>query len=154
MQWLKPVAVTGSLGYAIPLRSSSNRFSVDETTGATLREIERHPNTLQYGFAVEYSLPYLQANVRDVGLGPFLGRLIPLVEFAFESPLDRNGGGLTATVNPGFIWAGQYFQLGVEAILPINERTGHDAGIIAQLHFFLDDLFPTTVGRPLLGGTQ
>jgi len=26
--------------------------------------------------------------------------------------------------------------------------------MIAQLHFFLDDLFPHTIGRPLFGGNK
>ena len=55
----------------------------------------------------------------------------------------------TGTVNPGIIWAGKYFQLGLEAVVPINERTGKNVGIRGQVHFFLDDLFPTTIGRPL-----
>jgi hypothetical protein len=152
LPWLKPFAVTGTLGYAIPLRSSSNKFSTDEDTGATVLEVERHPDSLQYGFALEYSLPYLQSSVRDVGLGSFFGRLIPLVEFSFQSPLDRNGGGLTATVNPGIVWAGQVCQVGIEAIVPINERTGRDVGVLAQLHFYLDDLLPGSLGRPLFGG--
>jgi hypothetical protein len=52
-------------------------------------------------------------------------------------------------VNPGVIWAGQYVQLAVEAVIPINSRTGNRTGWIAQLHFFLDDLFPTSIGRPI-----
>jgi hypothetical protein len=51
-------------------------------------------------------------------------------------------------VNPGLIWAGKYFEVGVEAIIPINLRTGKDVGIRALLHFFLDDLWPT-VFRPI-----
>ena len=42
----------------------------------------------------------------------------------------------------GFIWSGKYFQIGAEAVVPINSRTGNDVGFIAQLHFYLDDLFP------------
>jgi hypothetical protein len=60
------------------------------------------------------------------------------------------GGALPeGTINPGIIWAGKYFQLGLEAVIPINERTGKNVGIRGQIHFFLDDLFPTTIGRPL-----
>ena len=82
-------------------------------------------------------------------------RLIPLVEFALETPLNRGAGGqTTGTINPGIIWAGQQFQFGVEAIIPINERTGDNVGVIAQLHFYLDDLFPHSLGRPLFGGKR
>jgi hypothetical protein len=55
------------------------------------------------------------------------------------------------TVNPGIIWSGQSMQFGVEAIIPVTKATGKNVGIIAQLHFYLDDFFPQTIGRPLLG---
>jgi hypothetical protein len=150
LNYLKPVAITGAIGGAIPLRSSSNVYGIDPDTGAVTVDTQRHSNVLQYGFALEYSLQYLQSFVKDVGLGAPFNRMIPLVEFAFQSPLDRNGGGMTGTINPGVIWAGQFFQLGVEAMIPINERTGHNVGAIVQLHFFLDDLFPGSLGRPLV----
>ena len=82
-------------------------------------------------------------------------RLIPLVEFAFETPLNRGQEGqTTGTINPGVIWSGKYFQVGAEAIIPVNSRTGNDVGFIAQLHFYLDDLFPHSLGRPLFGGNK
>lgn len=34
-------------------------------------------------------------------------------------------------------------------IIPINERTGNNVGVIAQLHFYLDDILPS-VFKPLL----
>lgn len=63
--------------------------------------------------------------------------------------------GTTGFVNPGVIWAGQSFQVGTEAVIPINRDSGTGVGFIAQLHFFLDDLFPTTLGRPIfpIGGS-
>ena len=54
----------------------------------------------------------------------------------------------------GIIWSGKYFQVGAEAVIPINSRTGNDVGFIAQLHFYLDDLFPHSLGRPLFGGNK
>jgi hypothetical protein len=138
---LRPLAVTGLVGVAIP---SSAR-----TDGSP------NPAVLQWGFAVEYSIIYLQEQVRNIGLHPPFDRLIPLVEFSFSDPLDRGQSGLvTGTVNPGIIWSGKYFQVGAEAVIPINSRTGNDVGFIAQLHFYLDDLFPHTIGRPLFGGSK
>jgi len=152
---LRPFAVTGILGVSIPTSASSRAFAVNEQTGERELEIERHPAAFQYGFALEYSLLYLQEQVRDVGLRPPLDHLIPLVEFAFETPLNRGAEGqTTGTVNPGILWAGKFFQLGIEAVVPINERTGKNVGVIAQLHFFVDDLFPHSLGRPLFGGRQ
>jgi hypothetical protein len=90
--------------------------------------------------------------VRDYGLPDFVRRLIPLVEFEMQTPIDRGQSGrTTGTVNPGIIWAGKFFQVGVEAVVPINERTGKNVGIRGMLHFFLDDLFPNSIGRPLFG---
>jgi hypothetical protein len=155
LPWLKPIAITGVIGPSIPLRSSHNTYGIDPDTGASTVDVTQHPNTFRYGFALEYSLPYLQSAVRDVGLGAPFNRLIPLVEFAFETPLDRGSGGKTiGTINPGFVWAGQSMQIGLEAILPVNDRSGRDVGAIFQLHFFLDDLFPRSLGRPIFGGSS
>jgi hypothetical protein len=110
---------------------------------------------LQLGFAFEYSLIYLQNQIKDIGLRAPFDRLIPLVEVAIDDPLNRGQSGLiTGTVNPGIIWSGKYVQVGAEAIIPINSRSGNDVGFIAQLHFYLDDLFPYSIGRPLFGGNK
>ena len=140
---LRPVAATGVVGITIP--TSANTRTSD-------MEIERHPNVLRYGFALEYSLIYLQEQVKDIGLRAPFDRLIPLVEFSFDTPLNRGRSGeTTGTINPGVIWSSKYVQFGVEAIVPINERTGKSVGVIGQVHFYLDDLFPHTLGRPLFG---
>jgi len=91
--------------------------------------------------------------VKDVGLAAPFDRVIPLVEVAVSSPFNRGQAGqTTGTVQPGVIWAGQYMQIGAEAIIPINSRTGHGVGAVIQLHFYLDDLFPHSIGKPLFGG--
>lgn len=153
LRFLKPLALTGQMGIEIPSSASTRSVTVDAQTGEC--EIEHHPDVLEWGFALEYSVIYLQSQVQDLHLHAPLDRLIPLVEFAFESPLNRGAQGqTTGTINPGIIWAGKYFQVGVEAIVPINERTGKNVGMIAQLHFFMDDLFPHSLGRPLFGARK
>jgi hypothetical protein len=155
LRFLKPFALTGQVGIAIPTSASTRSVTVDVQSGEREIEIERHPDVLEWGFALEYSLIYLQSQVQDMHLHAPLDRLIPLVEFALESPLNRGARGqTTGTINPGIIWAGKYFQLGVEAVVPTNERTGNNVGVIAQLHFFVDDLFPHSLGRPLFGGNK
>jgi hypothetical protein len=65
------------------------------------------------------------------------------VEFAMETPTQgRSAGRTTGTVNPGVIWFGRYFQLGLEAVIPVNARSGKNVGVLGQVHFFLDDLLP------------
>jgi hypothetical protein len=153
LRFLKPFALTGVVGIAIPTSASTRGVTVNAQTGE--REIEQNPDVLEWGFALEYSVIYLQSQVQDLHLRAPLDRMIPLVEFAFESPLNRGQEGQTmGTINPGIIWAGRYFQVGVEAVIPINEQTGNSVGVIAQLHFFLDDLFPHSLGRPIFGANK
>ena len=155
LRFLRPLAITGLAGAGIPTSASTRSVTVDDQTGEREIEIERHPDVLEWGFALEYSVIYLQSQVQDMHLPAPVDRLIPLVEFSLETPLNRGARGqTTGTINPGVIWAGKYFQVGVEAIVPINERMGTNVGVIAQLHFFLDDLFPHSLGRPLFGGNK
>ena len=152
VSFLKPLAVTGLVGVAIPTCASTRTVTLAETTDEREIDIERHPDVLEWGFAVEYSIIYLQEQVKDIGLRAPFDRLIPLVEFAFETPLNcGQKGQTTGTINPGLIWSGKYFQVGAEAMIPVDSRTGNDVGFIAQLHFYLDDLFPHSLGRPFFG---
>jgi hypothetical protein len=149
LAWMKPFAVTGLVEGVLPGRSGNKTFSLNDDGDLEI-EIEKNPNVLHWGFAVMYSLPYLQSFVRDVGLPAIIRQLIPIVEIDINNPLDRGfAGKTTGTINPGIIWAGKYFQLGLEAVVPINERTGKNVGIRGQVHFFIDDIFPNTLGKPL-----
>jgi hypothetical protein len=133
---LRPLALTGTAGVAIPTRSSE-------------------PHVLQLGWALEYSLPYLQSAVKDVGLRAPFDRMVPVVEFNMARALDRGADTrFTGTVNPGVLWAGRKVQVGLEAVIPMNGRSGHGVGFVAQLHFFLDDIFPQSFGRPLFGASR
>jgi hypothetical protein len=99
-------------------------------------------------------MPYLHTNVIDLELPDFINHLIPIVEAQFQTPVANNFGmpfTTTGTINPGVIWVGNYFQVGVEAIIPINRDSGTGVGVVAQLHLYLDDIFPTTIGQPLIG---
>ena len=136
LPWLRPFALTGNLSLNLPTQAQINGTF--------------NPNSFFYGFAVEYSIPYLQSEVKDLGWGPPFNRLIPLVEFALTTSLDRGQGGITTgTVQPGVIWAGQYFQVGAEMIIPTNSLSGHGIGGVFQFHMYLDDLFPNSIGRPI-----
>jgi len=91
--------------------------------------------------------------VKDLGIRAPFDRLIPLVEFPMTTPLNRVKGPspTTGTINPGVIWSGKYFQVGVEAVIPVNQHTGNNVGVLTQLHFYLDDLLPQIFGKPLFG---
>jgi hypothetical protein len=157
LEWFRPLAVTGTFGGTIPSRSSNKSFNITDEG----LEIEREPNThvIQWGFTVQYNLQYLQSYVRDIGLPAPFNRMIPIVELAFQTPLDGPvSGRTTGTVNPGVIWFGRYIQLGLEAIIPINRASGKIVGVIGQIHFYLDDIAPNiftwTPFHGTLGPTQ
>jgi hypothetical protein len=135
LEYLRPFAITGTLGDAIPSESSD-------------------PNALNWGLALEYSLPYLQQHVQEIEwLRPFRNA-IPLVEFAMNSPLDRSGGQTTGTISPGFLWESRYCQIGAEAVIPINRATGPNVGVVVQVQVFIDDLLPKIFGHPLFFGGE
>jgi hypothetical protein len=39
-------------------------------------------------------------------------------------------------------------------MVPVNRASGTGVGFLGQLHLYLDDMFPATLGQPLLGGTS
>jgi hypothetical protein len=151
LNWARPFALTGVVGYGITSSKKTTSPVIDPDTGMISLAVDHASNTINYGFAIEYSNFYLRANIHDFGLPEWVNRLTPLVEFNFVTPVtDRYGEKTVGTINPGIIWSGQQMQFGVEAIIPATKATGKNVGIIAQLHFYLDDMFPNTIGRPLL----
>ncbi len=86
-----------------------------------------------------------------LGLPKPLKDIIPLVEFTSESPFDRSGGPTTGTVNPGILWEQPDFQIGAEAVIPINSHSGPNVGAVIQVQFYIDDLFPKVFGHPIFG---
>lgn len=143
--WLKPLAITGSLGYNALVSGRG--------------EVEDAQNSLAWGVTVMYSIPYLQSFVKDMGIPWPFNRLIPIVEFNGETILSGGrSGDTTAFVNPGIIWAGTYIELAVEAMIPLNDISGPHVGIVGLVHFFLDniapDIFTWTPFHGVLGPTQ
>jgi len=150
VKFLRPFAFTGVIGPNFPTRSKNVITTLNKGTGEIEQEVERNPVTLTWGFSIQYSLQYLQSFVKDIGLGSPLNRMIVLVEFPLETCLNRGcGGQTTGFVNPGIIWVGKSVQFGIEAQIPINERTGKNVGVLGLVHFFIDDLFPKSLGKPL-----
>jgi hypothetical protein len=155
LSWLRPVAITGQVGYAIPARSSTTTFAIDADTGEPTADTEFHPKVLHWGGTIQYSMPYLKSAVMDLGLPDFINHLIPLVEANLQTPVANtltSGRVTTGTINPGVIWVGNTFQVGVEALIPINRQSGTNVGVIAQLHLYLDDIDPRGIGKPIFGG--
>jgi hypothetical protein len=142
--WLRAFAVTGQVGYQIPTESYDPVQSIFI------------PQVLTYGASLQYSMPYLKSEIQDLQLPDFINHLIPIVETQLSTPVADNFGNsyvTTGTVNPGVIWVGSYFQVGLEALVPVNAASGHGVGFLGQFHLYLDDIFPQTIGQPLLGGS-
>ena len=135
--WARPFALTGQFGYAIPARTHD--------PGEPLA----NPRVAEWGLTLQYSLAYLQQHVRDVGLPEPFDGMVPLVEASLTTPVSGPDRRTTGTLDPGVIWAGRHFQLGAEALVPINAASGRHVGVIVQMHFFLDDLFPHSIGKPI-----
>ena len=143
--WIRPFAVTGQVGYQIP----TNSFDFTQSVFI--------PQQLVYGASLQYSMPYLKSEVIDLQLPEFFNHLIPIVEVSLTTPVANNFGNpytTTGTVNPGVIWVGSYFQVGLEAMIPINRESGSGVGVLGQLHLYLDDMFPKGIGQPLFGGSS
>jgi hypothetical protein len=154
LSWIRPVAITGQIGYAIPGRRSTTTSGIDPDSGDPTVDTEFHPRVLNWGGTIQYSMPYLKSAVVDLGLPDFFNHLIPLVEATLQTPVANtltSGTLTTGTINPGVIWVGSTFQFGIEALIPINRQSGTNVGVIAQLHFYLDDIDPRGIGKPIFG---
>ncbi len=126
LRYLRPFAVTGAVSGDLPVSGPD-------------------PDVLNWAFSVQYNLAYLQDFVRYIGLGRPFSRMIPIVEF----PLQTVAGRTTGTINPGVIWLGHYYQIGLEAQIPVNAASGSGVGFLLGVDLYLDDLLPHSLGRAL-----
>ena len=114
LNWARPFALTGQIGYSITSSKKTTSPVIDPDTGMISLAVDHVANTINYGFAIEYSNFYLRANIHDFGLPEWFNRLTPLVEFNFVTPVtDRYDEKTVGTINPGIIWSGQQMQFGV-----------------------------------------
>ena len=112
LNYLKPLAVTGVLGYQIADRRSTAR-----------------PDLILAGGSIQYSLRYL-------GLPEFIERMTPLVEFSYSTPATRSEGTTTkGVIAPGIVYSGNQFDIGVEALIPATRSAGTNVGFIANFHW-------------------
>lgn len=129
--YLRPVALTGFAGY----QAADSRPRPDTAVG---------------GLVLEYSIPYLQSKVQSFDLPEIIRSLTPMTEFQFSTPAGQSfGTRTTALFGPGVSYAGEGWELAVEALVPATRATGRGVGVTAQLHLALDFLAPDTIGHPL-----
>jgi hypothetical protein len=127
---LRPIALTGTFGYQV----------ADTRSPA-------EPDLIVAGLSIQYSLRYLEGNVRYLGLPEFIDRLTPLVEIAYTTPSSRAAGITTiGTIAPGVIYGGNHIDLGVEALIPATKQAGTNLGFIVSLHWRPGGLFERVLG--------
>ncbi len=156
---LQPVAFTGELSYALADRALKDMQVAapgpvvpSMTPLTTLQSNAGNPNAVVGAFSVQYSIPFLQAQIRDYGLPEPIAHLIPLVEVSATAATSRpRDSANTWTIAPGVIYLRTWYQVGLEALIPANKASGTNVGAIFQVHVFLDDLYPHGIGAPLFG---
>src|SRR5262245_42899914 len=107
LNWARPFAITGQVGYSIPGVSKVVTATVDPDTLEQDIDTEHNPRVLNWGATLQYSMPYLKSVVVDLGLPDFVNRLIPIVEASFQTPVSNtatSGTVITGTINPGIIY--------------------------------------------------
>ena len=156
--FFRPLAVSGELSYVVADRKlkqvqqpAGSAALPMFNTGIAAQFNNGANNAWAAGVSVQYSLPYLQSQVRDIGLPPVVRDIVPLVEVTWSSPASTpSAKGTTWTVAPGAAYVAEWGEIGVEALIPLNKATGTTVGAVALVHVFLEDLLPNTLGRPLI----
>ena len=148
---LQPLQFSGEFSYDIADKGIKTTTLIDPVTGlSSSRSNNGNTNAWIGGMSVQYSIPYLQNQIKDFGLPEPFAHMIPLAEIDWTSPASSGGGSPTTwTLAPGFIYLRSWYQVGVEALIPLNKAAGTNVGVIVQVHVFLDDLYPHGIGAPL-----
>ena len=128
--YLRPLAVTGELSYSVADKKLKLMTTTDPDSGQVSTTDNRgNNNGWAGGLSIQYSIPYLQSQVRDLGLPSFLAGLIPLLEITWTSPASTPSTQRTAwTFAPGVIFASDTYQIGIEALIPGNKAAGTTVG--------------------------
>ena len=150
--YLRPLAITGTLGYGIANNGLKTTTVVDPDGGDSVVNYNNGNNNVFFGgLALQYSIPYLTSQVKDFGLPNWMNRLVPVVEFTWQSATTRPSNMQTSyQLAPGIAYSGDSYQLAAELLVPLNAAAGTSIGFIAQIHLYFDDIFPNTLGKPLV----
>jgi hypothetical protein len=150
---LRPFAVTGEFSYTIADRELKQVYAPAPAPGIGMAQAQFNlggNNAYAGGLSLQYSIPYLVSQVRDVQAPSFFKHLVPLVELTWSSPASApSTQGTQFVIAPGVIWINRAYQVGLEALIPGNRASGTNVGVVAQFHLFLDDLLPNSLGKPI-----
>jgi hypothetical protein len=132
LRWLRPFALQGDGGFEISIDH-------DRTT------------TLVYNFCLQFSIPYLQAFVDDLGLRWPLANLIPVTELNVEQGVHGEEAGQARIITtPGVVYMDRYIEVGVAGRFPLTGDAHRDLnwGVIGIVDLFIDDILPATRWQP------
>jgi len=147
--YLRPLALTGTLAYQIADTKLKVIGSGPDTGNALFNS--GIANQWNGGLSLQYSMRYLQPQVKDLGLPEFINRLTPVAELAWSSPASKpTQSSAQYLFGIGVNYTAQAYALAVEALIPGNRQTGSHVGVIAQFHLYFDDLFPNSLGKPVV----
>lgn len=145
---LRALAVTGTIGYQIPDTRLKISGLDPNSGGSTFNK--GLWNQWQGGVSIQYSVRYLETQVKDHGLPEFVKHLTPLVEMSWSSPASKpNNGATQFLIGAGVNYTATDYAITMEALFPGNKQTGSHPGFIAQFHLYFDDLFPHSLGKPV-----
>ncbi|HBK07570.1 MAG TPA: hypothetical protein DDZ81_17250 [Acetobacteraceae bacterium] len=145
IDWLRPFALTGELGYQI----ADKALKVDPVSGTPVNN--GNSNAWAGGLSLQYSFRYLSSQVKDYGLPDFVNKLTPVVELTWSSPASN-----PTTLTTQYLWGigvnytTTGYAFGLEALAPGNRAAGSHLGVIAQFHLYFDDLLPHSLGKPIV----
>lgn len=148
---LRPFAVTAEFALSVPGEAHTSSIAYD-ASGAPGLGVAQNPTVFNWGVTLQYSLPYMNSNIREVDGPDFLRHLVFIAEAAFQTPTGNVPPGAqvtTGTIQPGIVYMADTWQIALEALVPINGASGRNVGVEAQLDIFLDDVFPKSIGKPL-----
>jgi hypothetical protein len=150
---LRPLALTGTFGYQIADKNLKV-IGTDPDSGDPLFN-NGTSNQWSGGLSLQYSIRYLQSQVKDFGLPEFVNKLTPVAEVAWSSPASKpNQSSTQYLFGVGINYTAETYALTVEALIPGNRQTGSHLGVIAQFHLYFDDLFPNSLGKPIVNWWQ
>lgn len=141
--FLRPLAITGTLSYQI----ADKKLKVTDPSPAFNNGTA---NQWAGGLSLQYSMRYLQAQVKDFGLPDVVNKLTAVAEMQWSSPASQPNKTATQYLfGVGVNYTATDYALTVEMLIPGNRQSGSHLGAIAQVHWYFDDLFPTGLGKPI-----
>jgi hypothetical protein len=133
LKYLRPLAIQGDCGY------------VPALGGRTWHEM----------FAdnvIEYSLPYLSNNVKDIGLPWPFRNMYPYVEFNYDQLITGPSRQTfpQIQITPGIAFMNYYVELSIATQFAVNDAKvpSNHASVIGLLDLFIDDIIPATNWTP------